>query len=76
MEALTCLVLASQQKGRKHDNRITDVFLCVAVLVLVNFLVPKRFQWVVLPMGSYAFYWSNRAWLLLALFGNSMITAQ
>lgn len=49
-------------------------FLFIAALTLVYFLVPKRFQWVVLLVGSYAFYWSNSAWLLLALFGSTMVT--
>lgn len=49
-------------------------FLFVAALTLVYFLVPKQFRWIVLLVGSYAFYWSNSAWLVLVLFAGTLVT--
>ena len=49
-------------------------FLFVAALVLVYFVTPKKYRWIVLLVGSYAFYWSNSAWLVLVLFASTMVT--
>ena len=49
-------------------------FLFVATLVLAYYLTPKRFRWIVLLVGSYAFYWTNSAWLVLVLFGTTLVT--
>ena len=49
-------------------------FLFVAAVVLAYFLTPKRFRWIVLLVGSYVFYWSNSAWLVLVLFGSTLAT--
>ena len=49
-------------------------FLFVAGLVLVYFVTPKRFQWYVLLIASYIFYWLNSARLLFILLGTSLFT--
>lgn len=49
-------------------------FLFVAAVTLVYFIVPKRFQWIVLLAGSYLFYWINSEWLVLVLFAATVIT--
>lgn len=49
-------------------------FIFVVALTLVYFLAPKRFQWYVLLLASYLFYWYNSAWLLFVLIGTSLFT--
>ena len=49
-------------------------FAFVAALVLVYFLAPKGYRWVVLLAGSYFFYWLNSRWLLLVMMASSIVT--
>ena len=49
-------------------------FLFVAVVVLLYYLVPKRFRWIVLLVASYVFYWLNSKWLVLVLLGITTVT--
>ena len=49
-------------------------FLFVAAAVLAYYLVPKKFRWIVLLVGSYIFYWLNSTWLVLVLFGVTAVT--
>ena len=49
-------------------------FAFVTALVVVYFLVPKTWRWVVLLAGSCVFYWLNSKWLLLVLLGTTLIT--
>ena len=49
-------------------------FLFVAALTLVYFLVPGKYQWLVLLLGSYVFYWTHSRWLALVLVGTSLAT--
>ena len=46
----------------------------VAITTLVYFLTPKKFQWIVLLISSYVFYWFNSHWLLLILMANTLVT--
>lgn len=48
--------------------------LFVAAVTLVYFLVPGRFQWVVLLAASYMFFWLNSERLILVLFANTAVT--
>lgn len=36
-----------------------------AIIGLIYFLIPKRFRWIVLLIGSYIFYVSNSGWLVV-----------
>ena len=49
-------------------------FVFVAAVVAAYYVTPKQWRWIVLLAGSYFFYWSNSAWLLLVLFGTTMAT--
>ena len=49
-------------------------FLFVFGLVVVYFLTPQKYQWLVLLVASYAFYWLNSKWLVLVLWGSTMVT--
>ena len=49
-------------------------FIFVAALTLVYFLTPGKYRWIVLLLGSYYFYWSNSAWLVLVLLGTTLFT--
>ncbi len=46
----------------------------IAAVALVYFLVPKRFQWIVLLAASYLFYFLNSEWLILLLFATTFVT--
>ena len=48
--------------------------LFVAAVILVYFLVPRRFQWCVLLIASLIFYWVNSHWLLLVLLAAAALT--
>lgn len=48
--------------------------LFVAATVLVYFVVPKRFQWCVLLIASYIYFWINSHWLVLILFAATAAT--
>lgn len=49
-------------------------FAFTAGLALLYFLTPRRYRWVILLAGSYAFYWLNSRWLVLVLFGTTAAT--
>ena len=49
-------------------------FLFVAATVLAYFLSPLKYRWIVLLVASYLFYWFNSAWLVLVLFGVTLVT--
>lgn len=49
-------------------------FLFVAAVLLVYYLVPLKFRWIVLLAGSYVFYWLNSKWLVLVLLGTTLLT--
>ena len=49
-------------------------FLFVAALVLLYYLAPGKFRWVVLLLGSCLFYWLNSGLLLLVLLGTALLT--
>lgn len=48
--------------------------LFVAAVVLVYYIIPKKFRWIALLAGSYIFYWLNSKWLVLVLLGTSLVT--
>ena len=54
----------------KHDPDITAVLPAGVALLVLYYLVPKRFQWVVLLIGSYAVY----AFVCLRYMGFIVIT--
>ena len=47
--------------------------LFIAVVLLLYFAFPKKIRWVVLLTGSYAFYYLSSGWLVLVLFGMTLI---
>lgn len=49
-------------------------FIFVAAVTLAYFLAPRQCRWVVLLLGSYYFYWTNSAWLVLVLLGTTWVT--
>lgn len=49
-------------------------FLFVASVVLLYYLIPLKYRWVVLLLASYVFYWLNSKWLLLVMLGTTLIT--
>ena len=49
-------------------------FLFVAALVLLYYLAPGKFRWVVLLLGSCLFYWLNSGLLLLVLLGTALLS--
>lgn len=49
-------------------------FVFVVAILFVYFIVPSRYRWIVLLLGSYFFYWTNSTWLVLVLLGTSLVT--
>ena len=49
-------------------------FLFVAAVILVYYLVPKRFRWFTLLVASYTFYFFNSEWLVFVLAGMTAVT--
>ena len=48
--------------------------ILVALTAVVYFLVPKRFQWSVLLVASYVYFWINSEWLVVWLLLTTLIT--
>ena len=48
--------------------------ILVALTAIVYFLVPKRFQWSVLLVASYVYFWINSEWLVVWLLLTTLIT--
>ncbi len=46
----------------------------ITITVAIYFLLPKRFQWLVLLVSSYVFFWLNSEWLLFILLGTTIVT--
>jgi len=44
------------------------------VLLLVYYLIPKKFQWQLLLLGSYVFYFAASPWYLLYIFSTTLLT--
>ena len=49
-------------------------FAFVAAVILLYFLIPLKYRWIVLLAGSYVFYWLNSHWLVFVLLGESLVT--
>lgn len=49
-------------------------FLFVSIVVLLYFIIPVKYRWIVLLAGSYVFYWFNGKWLVLILLGETLVT--
>ena len=50
-------------------------FLCfLTAAVVAYFVTPKRFRWVALLAASYVFFFLNSKWLILVLFGQTVVT--
>ena len=48
--------------------------LFIASTVLIYFLTPKKYQWIVLLIASYIFYWLNSKWLLFVMLASTLVT--
>lgn len=46
----------------------------IVVIGLLYFIVPKRFQWCVLLVGSYLYFFANSKWLILVMFITTLVT--
>lgn len=46
----------------------------VAITAILYFVMPSRFQWCVLLVASYVFFYLNSKWLVLILFGTTIVT--
>ncbi len=52
----------------------SSFLLFIAAVVLVYFITPKKFRWVVLLLSSYFFYWVGSQWLILVHFLTALFT--
>ena len=56
-------------------NFFSSLFIVfITAVVLVYFLIPKNYRWVVLLVSSYIFYFINSHWLLLVHFLTALFT--
>lgn len=46
----------------------------IAIVIFLYFICPLRFRWVVLLVASYVFFWLNSEYLVLVLFGQTLVT--
>ena len=46
----------------------------MGVVFAAYFLVPAKVRWVVLLIASYVFYWLYSEWLILIMFGQTLVT--
>lgn len=46
----------------------------MAVVAALYFAVPKKKRWLVLLVASYVFYWLSSEWLILVMFGQTLVT--
>ena len=46
----------------------------MAVVAAVYFAIPLRWRWCVLLVASYVFYWLSSEWLILVMFGQTLVT--
>ena len=46
----------------------------MGVVFAAYFLVPSKVRWVVLLIASYVFYWLYSEWLILIMFGQTLVT--
>lgn len=48
--------------------------LCLPVVILLYWLLPQRFRWIMLLIASYAFYMSWNAWLIFLIMFTTIIS--
>ena len=46
----------------------------IFLVILIYFVAPKKLQWCVLLVSGYIYYFINSEWLVLVLFGETLVT--